>query len=112
MTCSNPHEVKAECIPELGTGHNFNNITVVVYNVKLVQPAEVMKGKIMYLTNIDLTLVELAEYFFVLLNKERSSENVFSILEDAFARLLVPYHFVVGTLEVNLEEERLRVKCT
>lgn len=111
MTCSNPDEVEAG-IPEPGSGHSFHDITVVVHDVKLVQPADATKEETMYLTNIDLTLVETVECFYVFLNnKDRSSENVFSVLEDALARLLVPYHFMAGRLEVNLEEERLQVKC-
>lgn len=63
------------------------------------------------MTNIDQMLVMPVESIFVYLpNRERSSETVFSILEDALARLLVPYHFMAGTFEVN-SEERLQVKC-
>lgn len=67
-----------------------------------------MKEEMMYFINIDFMFVEIVECFYVFLNnKDRSFENVFLVLEDVLVRLLVLYYFMVGRLEVNLEEERL-----
>lgn len=112
MTYSNPDEVEAgTAVPE--GGQSFKNFTVVVHAVKVVQPAEATQEGTIYMTNIDQMLVVPVESFFVYLpNTERSSaETVFSVLEDALAKLLVPYHFMAGRFEVNAEEERLQVKC-
>lgn len=111
MTYSNPDDLEAGTeVPE--GGPSFNNFTVVVHTVKVVQPAEATKEDTIYLTNIDQMLVVPVESFFVYLpNRKRSSESVFSVLEDALSKALVPYHFMAGRFEVNPEEGRLQVKC-
>ncbi|KAG0560159.1 hypothetical protein KC19_10G158200 [Ceratodon purpureus] len=111
MTYCNPDEVEAgTAVPE--NGPSFNNFTVVVHAMKVVQPAEVTKEETIYLTNIDQMLVVPVESFFVYLpNSKKSSESVFWVLEDALAKVLVPYHFMAGRFEVNTEEGRLQVKC-
>jgi len=83
-------------------GQSFRHFTVVVRALKLVQPAEPTEEEILYLTNIDQMLIVPVESFFVYLpNKGRSSEHLFSVLEDALGKLLVPYHFMAGRFEVG-----------
>jgi len=90
-----------EAVPE-EDGPSFRHLSVTVHALKLVQPAEPTKDGPFYLSNIDQMLIVPVDTFFVYLpSEDRSSESVFSVLEDALGKLLVPYHFMAGRFEVD-----------
>lgn len=86
----------------LESGEIFRHVAVTVHETKVVLPAEPTEEGHFYLSNIDQMLIEPVETFFVYLpNRDRSSEEVFSVLEIALGKLLVPYHFMAGRFEVE-----------
>ncbi|XP_024363645.1 acyltransferase GLAUCE [Physcomitrium patens] len=89
----------------------YNPFTVQVHDVKVLNPIEPTEKATLYLSNIDLLLVQPIDTFFVYApNEERDTESLFAVLEEAFLKLLVPYHFMAGRIEES-EEGRLQLKC-
>lgn len=83
-----------------------------VHYVKTIEPADETKHETLYLSNIDQMLLSPVESFFVYApNPVMGSKNVFSILENALAKVLVPYHFLAGRILMNASEGRFELSC-
>lgn len=79
--------------------------------VKLV-PSKPTPTGILYLSNIDLAVVFPVEtiYFFAPPTSDKpSTEDIVDKMKDWLSRLLVPYHFLAGRLQLNPGDGRLEL---
>lgn len=104
--------VDTSAAQELVDGRTVLQLELNVHYVKTIEPANETKHETLYLSNIDQMLVSPVESFFVYApNPVIGSENVFGILENALAKVLVPYHFLAGRILMNAREGRFELSC-
>lgn len=90
----------------------YEDLKIKIHESSLVSPSQKTPRKSIYLSNIDQILnYNIPTAHFFKKNPDFSHENVAKKLKIALQKVLVPYAFMAGRLELNLETGRLEVDC-
>lgn len=77
-----------------------------------IVPASATDTSPVFLSNIDqVVVIPVETVYFYPANPEKGLDKLVDTLRDALAKVLVPYHFMAGRLQMNTEEMRLQIDC-
>ncbi|XP_047956554.1 fatty alcohol:caffeoyl-CoA acyltransferase-like [Salvia hispanica] len=90
----------------------YEDLKIKIHESSLVSPSQKTPRKSIYLSNIDQILnYNIPTAHFFKKNPDFPHENVAKKLKIALQKVLVPYDFMAGRIELNLETGRLEVDC-